>query len=390
MQAFFIVKCYKNYKIVKNSYKTVFFLFWNIELKIMVYNRYAISFYGEGKMKKRILSIAAVLLCFVIIFSSCADNTQSETAETTARQEATTVEVTKPVSKYSTEDNLIALTYDDGPGAEATNRILDILEENESTATFFVVGYNISNNIPTIKRAVEMGCEIGNHSQGHKNLTKCTASEIKKQVNNPNETLKELAGVDVKLFRAPGGNFTGVEKKIGMPIIQWNVDTQDWKYKDAANKERTEEEREAQLKSIAENVVNNARKGDIILMHDIYNFTADLSEQIIPALVEKGFKLVTVSEMYLAYGEELEAGKVYYNVEVLPADLKPVELGKYRVKTNGGNLNIREYTNKNSPSIAKIPNGTDLTVTDSIKGWAYVKYSGVEGWVNSSFLEKVQ
>ena len=233
-----------------------------------------------------------------------------------------------------------------------------------------------------------MGCEIGNHSQGHAKLTECKDAELRKQVDGPNKLIKELAGVGVKLFRTPGGHYKGVESKIGMPLIQWNVDTSDWKYKDAANKDRTEEQREADLKAIADKVVNNAEKGDIVLMHDIYDFTADLCELIVPALVEKGFKLVTVSEMYLAYGVELENGKVYHNIDAVAISLEPLEPGDYRVKTNGGVLNVRAKADKTSESLAKIPNGTDVTVIKSIKGWSYVGYSGVKGWVNARYLEK--
>lgn len=339
--------------------------------------------------KKGLVSFVALIMCLLTLLCSCTDKTPE--AETTTKQNvSTTLAEEKPTSKYSTEDKLIALTFDDGPSPTSTNRILDVLEKNGSVATFFLVGYNIEKNIPTIKRASEMGCEIGNHSLGHKNLMKCTDAELKNQVDAPNKMLKELAGVDVKLFRAPGGNFKGVESKIGMPIIQWNIDTLDWKHKDASNENRTEAQRNAELRAIADKVVNNAEKGDIVLMHDIYGFTADLCELIVPELVQKGFKLVTVSEMYLAYGEELKTGKVYYNIDENLINAVAVTPGNYRVKTNGGVLNVRAKADKHSESLAKIPNGTDVIVLKSVKGWAYVDYSGVKGWVNSAYLQKVQ
>ncbi len=341
------------------------------------------------KKTKLIAVVTALVLCGLMILTSCTDGKKPGTQETTGNQtEASTQSETKPASKYTSKDNLIALTFDDGPSATSTNRILDVLEKNGSTATFFVVGYNIEKNISTIKRAHSIGCEIGNHSQGHKNLMKCSEAELRHQVDTPNKLLKELAGIDVKVFRAPGGNFDGIEKKIGMPIIQWNVDTLDWKNKDSSNEDRTKEQRNADLKRIAEEVVNSAARGDIVLMHDIYGFTADLCEIIVPALVEKGFKLVTVSEMYEVYGEELKDGKVYRNIDVI-ADAEPVALGNYRVKTNGGVLNVREKADKDSQSLIKIPNGTNLTVLNSVRGWAYVEYSGVRGWVNAAFLERI-
>lgn len=337
--------------------------------------------------KRRLIAIVALLLCFATVFCSCTDKKPDGGATTQSTSETQT-EV-KTTSKYSPEDKLIALTFDDGPSAKSTNRILDVLEKNGGAATFFVVGYNIEKNLSTIKRASEMGCEIGNHSNSHKNLMKCTDSELRNQVDAPNKLLKELAGVDVKLFRAPGGNFKGVESKIGMPIIQWNVDTLDWKYKDSSNKNRTEEQRNADLKKLADNIVKDAEKGDIVLMHDIYGFTADLCELVVPALIEKGFKLVTVSEMYLAYGEELKGGKVYYNIDAVSVNAKPLTPGNYKVKTNGGVLNLREQADKTSESLVKIPNGTNVTVLKSVKGWAYVEYSQVKGWVNSAYLEKI-
>ena len=342
-------------------------------------------------MKKTKLSaaITALVLCALTVFTSCTDGKKPDTQETTVNQTVSSTQAeSKPESKYTSKDNLIALTFDDGPSATSTNRILDTLEKNGSTATFFVVGYNIEKNISTIKRAHSIGCEIGNHSQGHKNLMKCSDAEIRHQVDTPNKLLKDLAGIDVKVFRAPGGNFNGVEKKIGMPLIQWNVDTLDWKNKDASNENRTEEQRNAALKKIADEVVNNASRGDIVLMHDIYGFTADLCEIIVPALTAKGFKLVTVSEMYEAYGEELKDGKVYRNIDVI-SDAEPIALGNYKVKTNGGVLNVREKADKESRSLIKIPNGTNVTVLNSVKGWAYVEYSGVTGWVNAAFLEKI-
>lgn len=341
------------------------------------------------KKTKLIAVVTSLVLCGIVVLTSCTGGKKPVTQETTAsRTDASTQAATNSASKYTSKDNLIALTFDDGPSATSTNRILDTLEKNGSKATFFVVGYNIEKNISTIKRASSLGCEIGNHSQGHKNLMKCSDAEIRHQVDTPNELLKELAGIDVKVFRAPGGNFKGVEKKIGMPLIQWNVDTLDWKNKDASNEGRTEEQRNADLKRIADEVINNAARGDIVLMHDIYGFTADLCEIIVPALTAKGFKLVTVSEMYEAYGEELKDGKVYRNIDVI-ADARPLALGNYRVKTNGGVLNVREKADKESQSLAKIPNGTNLTVLNSVKGWAYVEYSGVRGWVNAAFLEKI-
>lgn len=341
------------------------------------------------KRNKTVFTLISLLLAVMMIFSACGTSGLQETTKP-SEVESVTAEPTTATQKLSANDKLIALTFDDGPRSETTNRILDILEENSGVATFFVVGYNISDNAAVLKRAAKMGCAIGNHSAGHKTLTKCTDAQIKEQVSGVSSLLSEL-GIDCRLFRVPGGAFKGVESKIGMPLIQWSIDTEDWKYKDASHKGRTPEERTADLNKIADRVVSEAESGDIILMHDIYDFTADLCGIVIPGLVEKGFKLVTVEQLFEAYGEKLENGKVYRKATVpeptaRPASAEPIAAGKYTVSTDGSVLNLRSKPDAQSQIIEKIPNGTQLEVIRAEVGWAYVTYNSAQGWVSTKYL----
>lgn len=344
------------------------------------------------KRKKLFLTLISLLLAATVLFSACGTPNEGETTEedTGRVEESVTAEPTTAKQSLSASDKLIALTFDDGPRSTTTNKVLDILEENGGVATFFVVGYNISDNAEVLKRAAKMGCAIGNHSKGHKTLTKCTDAEIKEQVQSVNSQLSDL-GIDCHLFRVPGGAFKGVESKIGMPLIQWSVDTEDWKYKDASHKGRTDEERTADLNKIADRVISDARSGDIILMHDIYDFTADLCGIVVPGLVEKGFKLVTVEQLFEAYGEKLENGKVYRKATApeptaRPASAEPIAAGKYTVSTGGSVLNLRSKPDAQSQIIEKIPNGTQLDVIKAEVGWAYVTYNSAQGWVSTKYL----
>lgn len=257
-------------------------------------------------------------------------------------------------------------------------------------ATFFLVGYNIPDNAEVIKRAAAMGCSIGNHTKDHKILTKCSADTIKAQVNGVNSLLRDM-GIEPTLFRAPGGAFKGIKDQIGMPLIQWSIDTEDWKFKDASHKGRSAEERTADLNRIADMVFSQAKGGSIVLMHDIYDFTADLCEIVIPGLVERGFKLVTVDQLFEAYGEKLENGVVYYSAKLpepsaRPASAEPIAAGKYTVSTSGSVLNMRVSPDADSQVLEKIPNGTIVEVTKSVLGWAYVTYNSAQGWVSSAYL----
>jgi peptidoglycan/xylan/chitin deacetylase (PgdA/CDA1 family) len=345
-------------------------------------------------MKKTsvIISLIIVFAVFLTVLASCDTNTSQkpEPSGQGGYDIETTNESTKSpstTSEYTKEDKLIALTFDDGPNSASTNKILDILEENNSVGTFFVVGYNIEKNAETIKRASDMGCEIGNHSDGHKNLTKCTESELREQVDNANKKLKDITGISPTLFRVLGGNYQGVEADSGMPLIQWNIDTEDWKYKDNAHPERTAEEREEKLKSIADRVIAEAKSGDIILLHDIYNFTADLTDLIVKGLVEQGFKLVTVSEMFDAFGEELENGIVYRSANQ-PAVNAAVALGNYIIASKYDSVNVRLEPSLDSDILTSIPNRTAVTVKKSVTKWAYVEFEGGSGWISSAFLFK--
>ena len=350
------------------------------------------------KTSKVILALTALVLAAAMLLSACGVKDDSKTTdagtssagEPAMTEEPATEEPTTAKPKYSPSDKLIALTFDDGPRSSTTNRVLDLLERSGGVATFFLVGYNIPDNAEVIKRAAAMGCSIGNHTKDHKILTKCSADTIKAQVNGVNSLLRDM-GIEPTLFRAPGGAFKGIKDQIGMPLIQWSIDTEDWKLKDASHKGRSAEERTADLNRIADMVFSQAKGGSIVLMHDIYDFTADLCEIVIPGLVERGFKLVTVDQLFEAYGEKLENGVVYYSAKLpepsaRPASAEPIAAGKYTVSTSGSVLNMRVSPDADSQVLEKIPNGTIVEVTKSVLGWAYVTYNSAQGWVSSAYL----
>lgn len=195
---------------------------------------------------------------------------------------------------------MVALTYDDGPSNSVTNDILDILSRYDSKATFFVVGNRIESNYQPMQRAVKMGCEIGNHTYSHIDLPSSSSYEIKQEISLTDSLVKKYTGVTPKLARAPGGATDSYSASIvGKPFMYWSVDTRDWESRDAD--------------SIIENVKYYTEDGSIILMHDIYDSTAEASEVIIPWLKNQGYQLVTVSEMMQYRGIKLQAGVTYYD-----------------------------------------------------------------------------
>lgn len=193
----------------------------------------------------------------------------------------------------------ICLTYDDGPSAN-TAVILDTLEKNGGLATFFVVGNRVKTYKKTVKRTDSMGCQIGNHSFSHGYYTRMTKKEIRQQIKKCNTSVKKTVGEKPVITRTPGGSVSDtIKSAASMPVILWNVDTLDWKTRNAD--------------SVYAKVMNHAKDGNVILMHDLYASTAEASKRFIPKLVEQGFQLVTVEEMALLKGRKLQPGKVYYS-----------------------------------------------------------------------------
>ncbi len=345
-------------------------------------------------MKKALINTLAAALAITLIFTSCGNG--DDTPFTTVPSQSsssdnsnTEAETEETKSAYSVSDNLIALTFDDGPGTESSEKILRILAENNAHATFFIVGYNLDERPEIVKKAAEQGNEIGNHTKGHKNLSKSTDSEIREQINYVNDKVESLTGKRPVLLRAPGGNFQGVTDKVGMPLIQWDIDTNDWRHKDTSSG-RTEEQRNSEINAIVEHVMTNVAPGDIILMHEIYNFSADVCEILIPKLAAAGYKMVTVSELFEAYGTKLEAGKVYRQAvsaeTTTYSNTLKIEPGVYAVTTSSSSLNLRESADINSAVLIEVPKGESLTVTESVEGWAKTSYMGYTGWVSTKYL----
>ncbi len=178
---------------------------------------------------------------------------------------------------------MVALTYDDGP-SNYTGEILDVLGQYGSTATFFVLGQRVSDYADIIKRADEMGCEIGNHTYSHKKLTGAGVSVIQSQIWDTNAAVTNVIGSSPVAMRPPGGSHDQtVCSAVGMPLILWSIDTRDWQTRNAVSTQRA--------------VLEHVKDGDIILMHDLYSQTAEASRTIIPELVRMGYQLVTVSEL---------------------------------------------------------------------------------------------
>jgi peptidoglycan/xylan/chitin deacetylase (PgdA/CDA1 family) len=180
-------------------------------------------------------------------------------------------------------------------------RILDALEPYGAHATFFVVGNRVGNYSECVIRATNLNCEIADHTWNHTTLTKISGDAVHSQIWDCAETVYNLTGVCPRVMRPVGGSYNStVSQNVGMPMIIWSVDTNDWKYRDSDH--------------VINEILNNVRDGDIILMHDLYETTATAIETVVPALIEAGYTLVTVSELAEYKGIDMENGKAYFSM----------------------------------------------------------------------------
>lgn len=202
---------------------------------------------------------------------------------------------TKVIYPVDPSKKLVALTYDDGPYSPVTNVILDVMEQYNSRCTFFCVANRIPSYSSSVKRASEMGCEIASHTYEHKYFDTLTEKEIQFQVSKASEVIQQYSGNEVTLLRPPGGKS---KDTIPYPEIMWSVDTKDW-----ANRNRDQ--------TLA-NAKAGIFDGSIVLMHDLYPTSAEATKELVPWLIERGYQIVTVDEMFEARGIEMKNGVNYF------------------------------------------------------------------------------
>ena len=212
-------------------------------------------------------------------------------------------EASRPKRDIDPGRPMVALTFDDGPCAGASDRILDVLEANGAVATFFEVGSNVERYPEITARADSLGCEIGSHTYAHIDLPSSDEDLLKADRTLCEQAFRNAMGYVPIIMRPPGGALNGTVKLFyDYPFFGWSVDTEDWKTR---NSEDTVE----RIKAFGN------LDGQVVLMHSIYDSTADAVQQIVPWLLEQGYQLVTVSElMENRYGTVPEE-HVYYTVD---------------------------------------------------------------------------
>ena len=182
----------------------------------------------------------------------------------------------------------VAMTFDDGPHGANTPRLLEMLRQRKIHATFFLVGQCVAEFPDIVKKIVADGHEIANHSWSHPQLSAMSESAVRDQLQKTHDAIIAACGVTPKIMRPPYGAFTARQRawahgEWGYKCILWDVDPLDWKVR---NSEHVKTE-----------ILKQTVPGSIILSHDIHKSTVDAMPETLDALLAKGFKFVTVSEL---------------------------------------------------------------------------------------------
>lgn len=201
----------------------------------------------------------------------------------------------KVTKEEMVEKKYIALTFDDGPNTTTTHEVLDVLEQYGIKGSFFLIGNNInSDSEKAVKRAYDMGCDIGNHSKSHPYMNELSVDDIKAEIEYVDEYILKITGEKPKFFRPPyiAINNTMYDT-IDLTFIS-GFGCNDWDDKVTA-------ERRAKV------IIRQAQDGGIILLHDAQgnSKTVEALHTIIPELQKQGYEFVTLTELFQIKGIDL-------------------------------------------------------------------------------------
>jgi len=182
----------------------------------------------------------------------------------------------------------IAMTFDDGPSAENTPRLLEILKQRNIKVTFFLIGQNVAAHPDIVRQILADGHEIGNHTWTHPQLSKLSDDKVTSEITKTQDAIKDASGYTPTLLRPPYGAITPrqrewIASQFGLNVILWSVDPFDWKRPGSA--------------VVTQRILSQVRPGAIILSHDIHKQTVDAMPATLDGLIAKGYKFVTVSQL---------------------------------------------------------------------------------------------
>lgn len=192
-----------------------------------------------------------------------------------------------PIYAVETEEKKVAISFDAAWGADKTEGIIELLNEFDVQATFFLVGFWVDEYPDKVKFIDDAGYEIGTHSLTHPDMALLSEEEVREELSLSMEKITNVTGKEVKLFRPPYGSYSdtliSVADSLGLQTIQWDTDSLDWKGLSATN--------------IASRVAQNVKNGSIILMHNNSDYILEGLRLVLSGLKQKGYEITSVGDL---------------------------------------------------------------------------------------------
>jgi len=232
------------------------------------------------KIKTLITGLTALCLLLCLIFILIVSNTLAVSGANKIL----------PIYRVGLEetDKRISITFDNAWGADDIPDILETLKKYSAKATFFVLGTWAEKYPDVVKSIYNEGHEIANHSYAHYRPTKLTEQGLKDEITKCNKSIKDITGENCNIYRAPYGEYNNfvvsTAKNLDMYMIQWDVDSLDWKDEMPAD-------------AIFQRITTRTKQGSILLFHNDTKHTKDVLPRILEKLTADGYKSVTVSEL---------------------------------------------------------------------------------------------
>jgi len=260
---------------------------------------------------------ANVLMGVAILFFAACTSVQTQTTPVVVPEtgdsstQAGAAEASRPtvddtpkpaIKKYGynsveTDQKVLAMTFDDGPHPELTPKLLDILKERGIKATFYVIGRSAAQYPEIMKRMIDEGHEVGNHTWTHPWLTRISTSRVKSEMSQTADIIEKTTGRRAATMRPPYGAINTrlrqlFTDELDLPVVMWSVDPLDWRRPGSS--------------VVASRLVNGAHPGAILLAHDIHPGTISAMPSAFDQLTAKGYRFVTVSELLAVDGKKAE------------------------------------------------------------------------------------
>lgn len=202
---------------------------------------------------------------------------------------------------YSNSKKTVALTFDDGPSKKYNSLILEELAKNKAHATFFMVGTMMNSCGKCVVDTYKSGNEIGSHTYSHINIKRSKMEDVSENIAKLNTKYNELTGDNIKYLRPPYGAYNKNNlDTINMPLILWDLDTEDWRYRDVDH--------------IVNYIIENVNDGSIILMHELYETSYEALKIALPKLYSMGYQVVSITELANIKNRTLEPGHAYRKI----------------------------------------------------------------------------